>query len=97
LDCNCSICKRIAGLWAYSEIENISIRCESDATLRYIREQGNIAFHTCKNCGCTTHWENLKPHKNNKMAVNLRLIDPDLLGQIRIRHFDGAETWQFLD
>jgi hypothetical protein len=31
------------------------------------------------------------------MAVNLRLADPDVMAAVPIRHFDGADTWEFLD
>jgi hypothetical protein len=31
------------------------------------------------------------------MAVNLRLADPKDIKDIPLRHFDGADTWTFLD
>jgi hypothetical protein len=31
------------------------------------------------------------------MAVNARLIDGLDLGAVRIRQFDGADTWRYLD
>ena len=31
------------------------------------------------------------------MAVNLRLADPDVVAKVPVRHFDGADTWEFLD
>ena len=96
-ECNCSICRRIGGLWAHAEINKISIDCEDDATLRYIRGDKSIAFHSCKTCGCTTHWENLQAQESNRMAVNLRMADPDEISGIPIRHFDGAESWAYLD
>ena len=34
---------------------------------------------------------------NCSMAVNARSFDPATLGPVVIRHFDGADTWTFLD
>lgn len=31
------------------------------------------------------------------MAVNASLADPERLRDIPVRHFDGADTWEFLD
>lgn len=96
-ECNCSLCRRLGTLWAYSKIGNITITCEPGATIRYIRGDKTIAFHSCRTCGCTTHWENLHPEESDRMAVNMRLADPATIADIPIRHLDGAATWEFLD
>jgi hypothetical protein len=31
------------------------------------------------------------------MAVNARLMDPDILADARIRHLDGADTDEYID
>ena len=31
------------------------------------------------------------------MAVNLAMAAPDQIADIPVRHFDGAESWRFLD
>ena len=51
----------------------------------------------CRNCGCVTHWEPLDPQAHGKLGVNIRNFEPDALGPFRIRRFDGAESWTFLD
>lgn len=100
--CNCSICSKLGAIWAHSEIDNISIDMSENSTLRYIRGEGIIAFHSCKKCGCTTHWENLqKPNVETgegiNMAVNMQLLEPKNLNNFRIRNFDGADSWSYLD
>jgi hypothetical protein len=55
-----------------------------------------LAFHRCKACGCVTHWQSLDGSKD-RMAVNARMIDGLDWGKIRIRLFDGADTWTYLD
>ena len=93
--CNCSICRRLAALWIYAPIVNVTI---TGSTRRYIRDQKQLAFHSCPMCGSTTHWENLRSDEEKAhMAVNLRLADPDVVSKVPVRHFDGAETWAFFD
>ena len=69
----------------------------ANATLAYVWGDKSIAFRTCRNCGCTTHWERLDPEPNSRMAVNCRMADPGQIAGLRIRHFDGADTWSYLD
>ena len=42
-------------------------------------------------------WIGLDGKENSKMAVNFRMCEPDDYEGIRIRRFDGADTWEFLD
>ena len=95
--CNCSICRRLGAIWIYSAISNITIEVAPNATLRYMRADKNLAFHTCSTCGTTTHWENLRDAETGKMAVNLLLADPSVVKTIPVRNFDGADTWKFFD
>lgn len=93
--CNCSICRRLGTLWIYAKISRVKI---SGPTISYVWGDKGLAFHSCKTCGCTTHWENLNPDgPDARMAVNLRLADPGVITQVPVRHFDGADTWVFLD
>lgn len=68
----------------------------AEHTISYARGEKNLTFHTCKTCGCTTHWANVK-EPTGHIAVNLRMADPDVIAKVPVRHFDGAETWTFLD
>lgn len=96
-DCNCSICRRIGALWAHSAIANIRITCDEDATIAYVQGDKKLAIHSCRICGCTTHWESLEPEVSGNMAVNCRMVEPEIISGIRIRRFDGADTWAYLD
>jgi hypothetical protein len=84
-------------LMAYYRPEEVSITAEPGATNRYIWGDKLIAFHHCTVCGCTTHWEPLGPGPHDRMGVNARLMDPTVIEGVRVRRFDGAETWKFLD
>jgi hypothetical protein len=93
--CNCSACRRYAALWAYAPPATARIDAAPGATIAYSRGDHSLAFHSCASCGVTTHWASLS---DDKVAVNLRLADdPAVVTGIPVRHFDGAESWTFLD
>ena len=97
VDCNCSICRRIGALWGHLEIEDVSIDRQGGETIAYVHGDRELAIHTCATCGCTTHWENLRPDKYSHMAVNFRMCEPEVISRFTVRKFDGADTWQFID
>lgn len=92
--CNCSICRRIGGLWAYYNPARVKISGKTDI---YVWGDRTIDIHRCKRCGCTTHWSSRNPAKADRMGINMRLADPVAIEGVRVRRFDGAETWKFLD
>ena len=97
-DCNCTICRRIAGLWAYGTLNTVSVMAAPDATIAYVRGDRTLAYHSCRTCGCTTHWLALAPEDGEwRIAVNMRMADPADYAGIRVRHFDGADSWTYLD
>ena len=96
-ECNCSICRRLGTLWAHAPASEITLYRDGDATLGYVWGDRLLAFHTCRSCGCTTHWESLSTEENPPMAVNFRMADPAELENLRIRRFDGADSWRYLD
>ena len=96
VDCNCSICRRLAALWGHVPISAVTVKSEPEATIAYIHGDKMLAFHTCKNCGCTTHWSSLTDDGEH-MAVNFRMCEPEDVANFQIKKFDGANTWQFLD
>jgi hypothetical protein len=96
-DCNCSVCRRYRGLWVHAPHEDIEL-VVGGPVVRYVRGDREIAFVTCGTCGGTTHWEpNGAEHDRGYMAVNAAMFDPGDLAGIPVRHFDGAETWAYLD
>ncbi len=96
-ECNCSVCRRLGTIWAHAEVDKISILGAEDASLAYSWGDKSLAFHTCNTCGSTTHWVSREPQENAVMAVNCRLAEPEQVAGIRVRHFDGADSWSYLD
>jgi len=96
VDCNCTLCRRIGALWGHMPIGSVQIEAKPDSTIAYVQGKKTLAVHSCKTCGCTTHWESLEAD-GEYMAVNFRLCEPATIGQYQTRKFDGADTWTFLD
>jgi hypothetical protein len=96
-DCNCSICRRYAALWLHCQKPEVKFECAPDATLAYEWGDHLLAFHSCRTCGCTTHWSSTQDADPDTMAVNCRLAEPEDIADMRVRRFDGANTWQYLD
>ena len=90
--CNCTVCRRYGVLWAY-DYEDHRIRV-SGPTRVYARGR-NIGFHFCGNCGCITYWRSLAPGEDGRrrIAVNLRLAEPEAVGAIVMDHFDGLQSF----
>ncbi len=90
--CNCTVCRRYGVLWAY-DYENEGISSEGP-TQSYIRGDW-IEFHFCPTCGCVAFWRSIQADENGRkrMAVNLRLAEPEAVATIPIDHFDGLNTF----
>ena len=95
--CNCSLCRRIGALWAHADAGRITLSHEPDATIAYVQGDKTLALHTCRTCGCTTHWTSLDQTGPVRMAVNCTMAEPTDIHSLRVRHFDGADRWEYLD
>lgn len=95
--CNCSICRRIGGPWVFFPVGTVTIESEPDALVPYIWGDRTIRTLHCRTCASVTHWEPLHPQSDAKMGVNLGNFDPELIASVRIRRFDGADTWRYLE
>jgi hypothetical protein len=93
VDCNCSICRRYAALWAYYPLKDVIV--PAGLTDVFMLGPKKIEFHRCKICGCVTHWS--PRDRRDEMGVNARMMDPEVLARAHVRHLDGANTWKYLD
>lgn len=96
-ECNCSICRRLGALWFGFHPSEVNITTKSEPTVAYVRSAGNIAFHHCQKCGCTTHYETTENCVMDKIAINGRLLEFEEKAQITHKKFDGATSWEFVD
>lgn len=93
--CNCTVCRRYGVLWIYDH-ENEGVRVQGE-TKAYIRGRA-VEFHFCPNCGCVTHWRGMNKEVTGqrRMAVNVRLSEPETVAHLLIDHFDGLNTFDDL-
>jgi hypothetical protein len=96
-ECNCSLCRRLGGLWVYYEFGTVKVTGHPEHTEAYIWGDKTLRTVRCRHCGCVTHWEPLGDEAGVKHGVNLRNFPPALAASVQVRHLDGADTWKFLD
>ena len=94
VSCNCSVCRRYGAIWAHRARKEVTL---SGDTRGFTRGEGLIAFRHCPVCGCLTHYCATQAGPEARVSVNLRMAAPEIVEAIRIRRFDGAESWRFLD
>jgi hypothetical protein len=94
--CNCTACRRYGALWAYGE-EGGTITL-SGPTRVYLTGDRTLGFHFCDSCGCLGWWRALSTgaDASRRVAVNLRLADPQAVGAIPVRQFDGLNSFRDL-
>jgi len=93
--CNCTVCRRYEALWIYDyEDEKVTV---TGTTTAYIRGKA-IEFHFCSSCGCVSHWRAQRPETDGRrrLAVNVRLAEPEVVAKLPIDHFDGLNTFDDL-
>ncbi len=96
--CNCTLCRRYGSLWAY-DYENDRIRI-SGSTSAYARSEPDPSLEIlfCSRCGCVVCWRGLRLEEDGRrrIAVNLRLAQPEAVAGLAVDRFDGLETFEDL-
>ena len=83
-------------MWGHLPIASVNVEYAADSVTSYAQGDKTLAVKTCNSCGCTTHYESLQAD-GDYMAVNFRMCDPEVVSVFRIRKFDGADSWKFID
>ena len=96
-DCNCSLCRRIGGPWVYFEFGTVAIEGHPESTEAYVQGDRTLSTIRCRHCGCVTHWEPIDLEPGARHGVHLGNFERTLIASVRVRKFDGADTWTFLD
>ena len=93
--CNCTVCRRYGVLWAYGH-DGVDIHVSGPT--RAYRPGAAIDFAFCETCGCVVFWRAKQSDQQGRrrIAVNLRLAEPEAVAQIPIDHFDGLNTFEKL-
>ncbi|HWF00250.1 MAG TPA: GFA family protein [Caulobacteraceae bacterium] len=97
--CNCTLCRRTGGLWAYGyEGEGVAVAGPVSSYIRADEPDPSLANLFCPSCGNMVAWRGLKldDQGRRRMAVNLRLADPDTVAAVPVERFDGLDSWRRL-
>lgn len=97
ISCNCSICNRIGALWGHYSPDEVEIISAGKGSKAYRWGDEYVDFYHCESCGLTTHNQLTEKCEQQRLSINFRMVDPKLTNSIAIRHFDGADSWEFLD
>ncbi len=90
--CSCTACRRYGALWAYGwEGDDVTF---SGQTTPFVRGD-SLSFNFCPQCGNLSHWRGLtlNEHGKRRVAINLRLTEPEPIQDVPVRRFDGLDTW----
>ncbi len=78
-----------------SELTPTATECNCSLCSRHGDEM--IDFQHCGQCGCITHYTSTGKAPSERVAVNYRMFESDVTLSLKLRHFDGANTWSYLD
>lgn len=90
------MCHRLGALWGYYKSTEVTIAAGENDLDSYCHGDEYIRFFRCKSCGCLTHYQATEKAEVDKVAVNYRMVDKNLLASLETRYFDGADTWETL-
>jgi len=94
--CNCTVCRRYGVLWAYGyDGEDIHVDDPQRVLTAYTRGSPSLSFNFCRVCGNLVSWRGLRPMEDGRtrIAVNLRLADPEDVAGIPLQRFEGLHSF----
>lgn len=97
--CNCTLCRRYGALWAYDyEDERIRVFGPTGSYTRAGKDDPSLEILFCPACANVLAWRGMRVRSDGRrrMAVNLRLADPEAVGELLIDRFDGLDTFKDL-
>ncbi|GLQ53498.1 hypothetical protein GCM10010862_07570 [Devosia nitrariae] len=57
----------------------------------------SLAFHSCRQCGCVTHWWPAADWRDDRMGINARLMEASVAAGAKRRFLDGAISERYID
>ena len=91
IDCNCSMCRRRAGLLAFFPREALRLSTPEADMATYTFNRHALRHHFCPSCGIAPFSEGVDPRSGAKtVAVNVRCLPDVDLDALAITKVDGA-------
>lgn len=92
VQCNCSLCQKTGFKGIYYSSAELVVEGEFDSYVRADSNPPALRLHRCVHCGVATHWTPLSDPPHQRMGVNARLLDPEILAEVPVREADGR-SW----
>lgn len=90
--CNCTLCSKTGFQGIYFASGELQIEGDFDSYVRADSSPAYIAQHRCRQCGIITHWTPLTEPPHERMGINARLFDADVMAGIPVKEVDGR-SW----
>jgi hypothetical protein len=98
--CNCTACRRYGVLWAYDyDGHAIHVQAAPGQVVAFKRRADSpLTFNFCKTCGNLISWRGTRADAEGRtrIAVNLRLAEPEAVAAIPLLRFDGLHSFEDL-
>lgn len=97
--CNCTLCRRYGALWAYDfENERITVSGPAASYTREGEDDPSLEILFCPICAGVLAWRGLRTGADGRrrMAVNVRLAEPEAVAHLSIDQFDGLDSFEDL-
>ncbi|MBX2805796.1 MAG: GFA family protein [Hyphomicrobiales bacterium] len=90
VSCNCSRCRRLGSLLAFSPIDAFTLRSGEDATNLYRFNKHVINHLFCATCGIESYAHGVGPGGVEMVAINVRCLDDVDPDAFEVMKYDGA-------
>lgn len=83
-------------MWAYYDAPEVSVTVGEFPLSRYQWDTKWVAFHACSHCACVMQHTSIDQQGKDKVGLNARMADPEMIADIPVRLFDGSDSWKFI-
>jgi hypothetical protein len=91
MSCNCSRCRRLGSLLAFTDKENFTLKSGEGVLKEYLFNKHAIHHQFCANCGIQPFAEAVHPKTGKPtVAVNVRCLEGVDLEKFEVMKIDGA-------
>ncbi|WP_235561471.1 GFA family protein [Brevundimonas sp. Root1279] len=94
-ECDCSICSRRGGLWAYYDPAEVTLETTPETLAAYQWGDRMMTFHHCQTCGCSVFNDAPAWTREDgvdmpaRIILNARLFEDFDLAAAPVRRIDG--------
>jgi hypothetical protein len=88
--CNCSRCRRLGAVLAFTPRTNFTLLRGADALTEYLFNRHIIRHQFCRTCGVQPFAYGQMPDGTPMVAINVNCLDGVDPRALPARHFDGA-------